>query len=106
MNDIVSEMPKREIACAIRFSIGAILFERKLWTEMGFFDIYNYEEYWAKDEIQFIIFCILHSKPIMVSENIVVGHLSYHPQKKVMKDYYMSHKEIFSLPKANKWIHL
>ena len=87
----------QELPCCIRFSIGAILFERELWEEMGMFEVdYSYDHMGA-DEVQLCEFCHIMSRPIMVSENIVVGHFSFGPQTEEMKEFYKEHPERFKM---------
>lgn len=81
--------------CPIRFSIGAILFERELWESMGYFNVNRKITALGADELQLCNFCCNFSRPIMVSENIVVGHLSFGPQNAVMKDFYYDNNEKF-----------
>ncbi len=85
------------VACPIRFSIGAILFERKLWDAMGFFRVEKGPGMGA-DEAQICEYCMLESKPVMVSHNILVGHLAFGTQNKAMKEYYESHTSLFLPP--------
>ena len=59
-------------ASPIRFSIGAILMPREIWNSMG---------------------------PVIVSENVLVGHFSYGPQTSAMKEYYKENKDIFRFKK-------
>lgn len=89
---------KKETACPIRFSIGAILFERSLWEQMNYFDVKRNDIYMlGKDEIKLCEYCMINSLPIMVSENIVVGHFSFGIQLEGMKEYYLQHPEKFIL---------
>ena len=87
--DIQEERP-----CPTRFSIGAILFKRELWEKMGYFPVGS-EIGLGKDERHLCAFCCTASRPLMVSENIVVGHFSFSQQNKEMKDYFFSHKHLF-----------
>lgn len=96
MNDIFE---KRKIvieACSIRFSIGAILFERKIWEEMNYFHVGDGTDMGA-DEVQLCEFCMIKSKPIMVSGNVVVGHLSFGKQNESMKEFYNNNKDKFAV---------
>ena len=87
-----------EYPCPIRFSIGAILFMRDLWEEMGYFDVdRNASNMMGKDERKICAYCCLNSRPIMVSENIVVGHFSFGAQTEGMKEFYKDHPERFKL---------
>lgn len=83
--------------CPIRFSIGAILFERKLWEDMGYFKVDRRNTALGADETQLCTYCHIHSRPIMVSENIVVGHLGFGKQNAEMKEYYLKNTEKFSI---------
>lgn len=83
--------------CPIRFSIGAILFERDLIEEMGFFPVERATSGMAQDELELCAYCCLHSRPIMITENVVVGHFSFGPQTKEMKDYYLANREKFGI---------
>jgi hypothetical protein len=71
-----------------RFSIGAILFERKLWETVGGLrcglrngGLGLDEEYLCKD-------CLELSRPIFVIHNVFAGHFSFGPQTKTMIDYF------------------
>ncbi len=97
LNAQFSKEEKKVNPCAIRFSIGAILFERSLWELMDHFNVEFEGAGLGVDEVQICNFCILNSKPLMVSENVVVGHLSFGPQNKAMFEYYKEHREKFSI---------
>ena len=96
MNRDASELPVEERPCPIRFSIGAILFRRKFWEKIHHFPVGSGiqlgldEEYLSK-------YCAAYSRPVMVSMNVVVGHLAFGMQNKVMKEYYLAHPEKFVL---------
>ena len=96
-----------EYPCPIRFSIGAILFMRELWEEMGYFDVdRNAKNMMGKDERKMCAYCCLNSFPIMVSENIVVGHFSFGAQTEGMKQYYNDHPERFKLMNAENELYI
>lgn len=95
-----SQNKTNEIPCPYRFSIGAILFERSLWEKMGYFTVKKGDTGMGLDEIELDSYCFLNSRPLMVSENIVAGHLSFGKQNAVMKEYYMNNKEKFDIKKA------
>lgn len=73
--------------CSGRFSIGAIMFDRNLWIDMGGFkkDHYRCD---GRDEIEILKYCAVHSKAIVVAEDALVGHYSfggiYHELKRYM----------------------
>ena len=86
-------------ACPVRFSIGFILMKRETWKDMGMFKVIPDNVCLGIDEDQLCEFCIVNSRTIIVSENTVVGHLSFGPQNAAMKEYYGEHKGIFACPK-------
>lgn len=94
MNARFSKESLDERPCAIRFSIGAILFKRSFWNDMKMFPVGKGSSMGA-DELHLCISCCSMSRPLMVSENVVVGHFSFGGQNKAMKEYYMQHKELF-----------
>jgi len=82
--------------CPIIFSIGAILFTRDLWEEMGRFKVTKGTSMGA-DEAQICGHCMAESKAIIVSENTLVGHFSYGPQTKTMIEYYNNNRDVFKI---------
>lgn len=82
-------------ACPVRFSIGAILFKRTLWEDMGYFKVDTSTTAMGLDEKEIVEFCCSSSRPLMVTENVVVGHFSFGPQTAVMKEYYEQHSDKF-----------
>lgn len=84
--------------CPIIFSIGAILFSREVWEDMGRFKV-NKGSGMGADESQICSYCMTESKAIIVSNNTLVGHFSYGPQTSEMKKYYQENREIFKLKK-------
>lgn len=97
LNKIVSNRELEERPCAIKFSIGAILFSRDLWIAMGYFDVNRSGNAMGIDERQITEFCFSSSRAIMVSENIVVGHLSFGTQNEIMRKYYIDNPDKFKL---------
>ena len=91
------EFSKQEFnysVCSIRFSIGAILFSKQLWEDMGRFEV-GIGNNMGRDEIQLCNYLLADSRAIIVSENTIAGHFSYGPQTQEMKEYYNTHREIF-----------
>ena len=84
--------------CPIRFSIGAILFTRKVWEEMGYFHVGLGSDMGA-DEVQLCSFCVNNCKAMVISENSVVGHFGYGKQTAAMNSYYKENKKQFRLKK-------
>lgn len=73
--------------CPVRYSIGLILFHRNNWLKMGMFPVIDYFNMGA-DEVHICEFCMMSGKAMVVSENNIVGHMSYGPQHKAMEEYY------------------
>lgn len=95
MNSVFSKDPPEEVACPVRFSIGAILFKRELWEKMGYYDVDLKTSQMGRDEKQLCAFCMISSRPLMVSTNVVAGHFSFGKQTAAMKEYYDSNPERF-----------
>lgn len=91
-NDTVTE-----VVCPIKFSIGAILMPRTTWEDMGYFSVNLKQTALGADERELCSFCLLHSRPIMVSKNIVVGHFSFGKQTQGMIEYLKVHPEMFRI---------
>ena len=98
LNRIFEEKKQAILPCPIRFSIGAILFRRSLWEEMGYFDVKHDDLIMmGKDEEKMCGFCLINSKPIMITEDTVVGHFSFGAQTEGMKQFYNEHPERFRI---------
>lgn len=95
LNRVFSKEERVENPCPYRFSIGAVLFERSLWEDMNYFTVEKNSTGMGTDEEQLDTYCFLQSKPLMVSENVVVGHLSFGKQNQEMKEYYLNHRDRF-----------
>lgn len=90
-------------ACPIRFSIGFILFSRKIWEKIGMYRVsFNRTGFEGKglgyDETQLCSLAMSTSEAVIVAENTVVGHLSFSFQNAAMKEYYLQNREKFRLP--------
>ena len=93
------EFSKQELnysICSIRFSIGAILFSRQLWEDMGRFEV-GIGNNMGRDEIQLCNYLLADSRAIIVSENTIAGHFSFGKQTQEMKKYYENNREIFKV---------
>jgi hypothetical protein len=86
--------------CPIRFSIGAIFFKREIWEKMGYFKVKRGTNM-GQDEIQICSLAMTVSRAIIVSENTVVGHLSFGKHNEAMKEYFLSHPERFQITDSN-----
>lgn len=86
--------------CPVIFSIGFILYHRNLWKEMGGWQLPSPNgNGMGLDEVQICKFCMQHSLAMVVAENSVVGHMSFRQQNAAMKEYYLTHREVFRCPK-------
>lgn len=86
--------------CPVRYSIGAILFTRDAWQEFGGFPLTFVGGVYGlgDDEEHICHYACFTGKAMVVSDNIVVGHLGYGPQTKAMLDYYNQHEDRFAIP--------
>lgn len=93
-----SAEPLSFTVCPVRFSIGAILFTRDAWEEFGHFPLtFVGSEYGLGDDEEHICnYACFSGKAMIVSDNIVVGHLGYGPQTKGMIEYYLANKDRFA----------
>jgi hypothetical protein len=82
--------------CPVRYSIGLIVFNRDNWLRMGMFPVKSFENMGA-DEKRICKFCMMEGRAMVVSENCIVGHLSYGPQHKVMETYYKENMNLFDV---------
>ena len=100
MNDAFRIQKLEYSICSVSFSIGFILFHRGLWELMGGWQLPPPNS-WGPglDEEQLCQFCALYSLGMVVSENAVVGHLSFADQNAAMKEYFLAHREKFRCPK-------
>lgn len=89
--------------CPIRFSIGCILFHRNFWKSMNMFSV-GRGNGMGGDEVEINSECVFTSQPMIIDENTVAGHLSFGPQNKAMKEYYLDHLEKFSVPQFSSQV--
>lgn len=108
LDNILSNQNQEVIPCPIRLSIGAILFERDLWESMnkfitgkknkfGFYYCSNISTGLGIDEAELNTYCMLMSRPIMVSTSVAVGHFAFSQQNKIMKKFLYEHPEKFTI---------
>lgn len=96
INNLFSKEELTYDACPIRFSIGAILFERELWNDMGMLEVKK-GPCMGLDEENICAYCMNNSRPIIVSGNSVVGHLSFGNQNKIMEEYFKNNNGLFDI---------
>lgn len=95
IDELLNGDEPRVLACPHVFSIGAILFDRGLWEDIGFFPVGRSGNSLGKDEQSICTYCFKKSRPLMVSMNLAVGHLSFKTQNETMMRYYSEHEEVF-----------
>jgi len=97
LNDHFMKKDKKVIPCPIRFSIGAILFERSMFKKFGGYSVNLTYNSLGKDEEELCSYCLLQSRPAMICCNSVVGHFSFGSQTEEMKDYYNNNPDSFKI---------
>ena len=93
LNDFFSADAGKVSVCPYRFSIGFLLFERSLWTDMGGFYEDPFGSGLGLDEEHICKHCMIFARAIVVAEDTVVGHFSYGPQTASMLQYMKSNTE-------------
>lgn len=79
------------------YSIGAILFERKFWQDMNMFPVSRFGTDMGLDEYRMNAQSFCDFKAVVISMKTVVGHFSYGPQTKMMREFYNKHPENFDM---------
>ncbi len=69
--------------CPYRFSIGCFAMERKIWDAMGGFSVAP-EGVLGLEEVDLSAYCAANAMPILVAENILVGHVGFGHQTALM----------------------
>lgn len=87
--------------CSIRFAIGMIMFHRDLWISMNGLKMLSEGDNYGPGLDEWVIcqFCVMEALAMVVAENAVVGHLCFRGLTSAMKEYYLTHREIFRCPK-------
>jgi hypothetical protein len=89
----IAKINKGKIAtCTYRLSIGAILFTRNFWKEIGYFTVAEIGSMGAEEE-QVNAYCTNKMYSIIISEDILAGHLGFFNQKDACEIFYGSHKK-------------
>lgn len=100
LNTLIKSQNQEDIqlyaVCPIRFSIGAIYFQRSLLEQNGWFPVHKGNGM-GTDEEYICNLATSHSKAIIVSERQVVGHLSFGKQNKPMQEYFLANKDRFEI---------
>lgn len=82
--------------CPIRFSIGAIYFEKEILENASYFPVKK-GSCMGLDEEFLCNLATTKSKTMIISESQVVGHLSFGKQNDTMKEYFLNNKNIFEI---------
>ena len=83
--------------CPIRFTIGAIFFERKILEDNLWFPVTIVGNGMGADEKFLCNLATSKSNAIIVTECQVVGHLGFGEQNKEMENYFKNNKEFFEI---------
>ena len=85
-----------EIAARLQIPMSTAALHVKTLEEAGWFPVWN-GRCMGLDETFLCNRATSNSKAIVVSERQLVGHLSFGQQNETMREYFLSHKEIFDL---------
>lgn len=99
IDDICSKFSAKKIeyfTSPIRYSIGAILFDRTFLKKSGYFiSAGNGQLAW--DELKLCEFCMNQSYSIIIAKNVFAGHFGFGVQKKFVIPFYNKNKEKFGI---------
>lgn len=70
-----------------RYSIGAILFKRNWWKEIGYFAT-GADGVTGLEEVQVCAHCMNNMEAIVIVEDCLVGHLEFYRQKDKIHEFY------------------
>lgn len=87
--------------CPIRFSIGAIYFEKSVLENAGWFPVKK-GNCMGLDEVFLCNLATSNSLAIIVSESQIAGHLSFGKQNESMKKFFLENKENFEIKRDVK----
>mgnify|MGYP004717258223 FL=1 len=80
-DDMAERIQKKQIGytiCPVRFSIGAIMYTREVWEEMGGFpETYAYHYNDGEDEVAINMNCMKNARVIVCCDNVLVAHFSF-----------------------------
>ena len=84
----IEECNKNQYAIAsYRYSIGAILFKREWWKEIGYFAT-GADGVTGLEEVQVCAHCMNNMEAIVIVEDCLVGHLGFYRQKDKIHEFY------------------
>ncbi len=90
-NQIELRNKDKYFECSVRFSVGAVLFRRRFWDNLGGF-IVKGEGYLGGEEEQMNAYCINNMLSIIVAENVFAGHLGFFSQKEACRKFFINHQ--------------
>ena len=88
MEDVAGQYSDEVRLCPIRFSIGALLFKRGLWTGMGGFLV---KDGLGFEEEQICAYCVNHMLGMSIAMDSVCGHLGFGTQKAIVHEFFGNH---------------
>lgn len=78
--------------CTFRFSVGAVMFSRSFWEQIGYFDV-NFIGAMGLEEDQMNAYCMNNFRSIIIAEDVLVGHLGFGSQKEAVKEFFLKNYE-------------
>lgn len=86
--------------CGVRFSIGFILFEREMWSDMNGYNMTGGPDL-GEDERNIIYWSVVKSRAMIVDHATVVGHFAFGKQTEEMKALYDSCPQLFAVQEVS-----
>lgn len=88
VSKIIEERNKNQYAIACyRYSIGAILFKREWWEEIGYFST-GADGVTGLEEVQVCAHCMNNMEAIVIIKDCLAGHLGFYRQKNKIREFY------------------
>lgn len=88
------------VVSPVRYSIGAILFKREYWEQIGCFKVGILGQMGLEEE-QICGFSSVNFKPIFIALDVFAGHLGFYTQKETCRRFFEQHSEDIFLKKNN-----
>ena len=80
------------VVSPVRYSIGAILFKRDYWEQIGFFKVGILGQMGLEEE-QICGFSLVNFKPIFIALDVFAGHLGFYTQKETCRRFFEKHSD-------------
>ncbi len=99
LNKQIEEKDNKYVITPIKYAICFILFERKLYEDMGGFNVVPETRSAGVngDEGQVMEYCMHHCKCTVVASNTLCGHFSYPEQEKEMMRFKQENASLFEI---------